>query len=469
MTSLAVLGGGPAGLGAALALAEGGAEVTLLERAADFGGNAGSFELAGVRVDYGSHRLHPAASPAVLTRLEELLGDDLLRRPRRGRIRLLGRWLRFPLRAGDLLTRLPPSFAGGVARDVLRRRSSANGSESFGSVLEAALGRTVCQRFYFPYARKIWGMEPDEIAPEQARRRVGARSLAAMVRRALPGPKATRGERGVFLYPAAGFGQISERLAEAAEGAGARLRRRAPVTAVVRRGERWNVQYGGDRDGAGGELTVDHVYSTIPLTALARVLRPAAPPEVREAAAALRFRAMLLVYLVIARDRVTEFDAHYFPEPDAPFTRVSEPKNYSGTDQPPGVTVLCAELPCATDDVVWRMPDDELGMLVVGGLRRAGMPVDNAIVRQVLSRRVEHAYPLYPVGFEASFRRIDEWLTSLPGILTLGRQGLFAHDNTHHGLDMAATAAACLGPDGRFDADAWRAARQRFATHVVED
>jgi phytoene dehydrogenase-like protein len=52
-----VLGAGPAGVGAALLLARSGkADVIALERQNQVGGNSGSFELEGVRCDYGSHR-----------------------------------------------------------------------------------------------------------------------------------------------------------------------------------------------------------------------------------------------------------------------------------------------------------------------------------------------------------------------------------------------------------------------------
>ena len=50
-----------------------------------------------------------------------------------------------------------------------------------------------------------------------------------------------------------------------------------------------------------------------------------------------------------------------------------------------------------------------------------------------------------------------------------GRQGLFAHDNTHHALAMAWAAADAARPDGQVDAAAWSRARAAFAAHVVED
>jgi hypothetical protein len=64
---------------------------------------------------------------------------------------------------------------------------------------------------------------------------------------------------------------------------------------------------------------------------------------------------------------------------------------------------------------------------------------------------------------------LEAWLGELPHLLTFGRQGLFAHDNTHHALYMAYAAVKCLEASGRFDGERWQAYRQVFATHVVED
>ena len=83
----------------------------VLERATRVGGLAGSFEVAGQRVDYGSHRLHPSAAPFVLTAVDRLLGGDLQRRTRNGRMRLAGRFVAFPPRVPELVRRLPPRLS----------------------------------------------------------------------------------------------------------------------------------------------------------------------------------------------------------------------------------------------------------------------------------------------------------------------------------------------------------------------
>ena len=92
-----ILGAGAAGLGAAFQLTRlGKSRVTVLEQNHRVGGNAGSFEIEGIRVDYGSHRLHPACDPEVFRDIQTLLGDDLLDRPRHGRIRFARSMDSFP-------------------------------------------------------------------------------------------------------------------------------------------------------------------------------------------------------------------------------------------------------------------------------------------------------------------------------------------------------------------------------------
>jgi protoporphyrinogen oxidase len=467
-----ILGAGPAGLGAAYRLARrGGIGVTVIERSRAVGGNAGSFELAGQMVDYGSHRLHPACDPEVLRDIRALVGDDLIDRPRHGRIRLRGRWIHFPLEPLDLALRLPPRFALGVAGDILRKATRVGGRhtepESFASTLEAGLGRTICRDFYFPYAEKVWGLPPTELAAVQARRRVSAGSLARMARKALAAVPGLRPRRaGRFHYPRSGYGQISRAYRDAAKAAGATLVLGAALS-VVERAEDRVLAVGIDQDGGERRLDADHVWSTIPVSALVSALRPKAPDAVLEAARGIEFRAMLLVYLVLEQDRFTEYDAHYFPETAIPISRLSEPKNY-GLSGTPDRTVLCAEWPCSPADPEWGLADDDLGRLVADALERAGLPL-RAPVKEVAVRRLRNAYPIYRRGYEAHFDAIDAYLDRFVNLITFGRQGLFAHDNTHHALFMAYAAADCLGADGRLDRARWRDCRRVFLTHVVED
>lgn len=453
---LLVLGAGPAGLGAAYRAARAGRRVVVLERANRVGGLASSFDIAGVRVDHGSHRLHPSTHPDILAELRSLLGDDLQLRHRNGRIRLEGRWIAFPLRTGDLLRRLPSSFALGVARDTVLGWARRPRGDTFAAELQAGLGPTICERFYFPYARKLWGLEPEEISGEQARRRVRSSSVAKILRRVVG-----RTEGRHFYYPRRGFGQLWERLAEGATDAGAEIRLGSTVEELELGSDGWSA---GTADG--DLVSSERVWSTVPLTALVRMVRPGPPAAVNEAADALRFRSMVLVYLVVPRAAYTPYDAHYLPGPETPISRLTEPKNYRDGDDPTDRTVLCAEIPCEAGDATWHATQDELAELVAEGLRRSELPAPGAVDVEV--RRLPRVYPVYRAGFEPAFDAVDRWVTGLPGLLSFGRLGLFAHDNSHHALAMAWAAADAMGPGG-FDAGAWDHARRAFAEHVVED
>lgn len=470
---IVILGAGPAGLGAAFRLTRlGRARVTVVERQPVVGGNAGSFELSGLRVDYGSHRFHPACDPEILRDVRALLDGELLDRPRHGRIRLRGRWIHFPLTPVDLCLKLPLSFVVGVARDmagkIFRRQPAERDSGTFASVLEQGLGRTICRDFYFPYARKLWGLDPAALSATQARRRVSANSVGKMLRKvlsAVPGFKPPGSGR--FFYPRGGYGEISERLYEAACQAGAEVRLGTRVEAVRTSGD-----MAGSvrcvRSEVREDMTADAVWSTIPISALVRCFDPPAPALVLKAADSIAFRGMILVYLVLEQDRFSEFDAHYFPDSDFPISRLSEPKNYSASVDPPNRTVLCAELPCSPQDDVWAKSDDELGQLVLQGLASVGIPVKSRVL-DARTRRLRQAYPIYDRSYETHFGEMDRWLNRFQNVLTFGRQGLFAHDNTHHALYMAYRAVDCLGEEGGFDWSQWKDYRETFETHVVED
>lgn len=464
---IVILGGGPAGCGAACQLRRHDkAEVTLIERSQVVGGNAGSFEAQGQFLDYGSHRLHAACDPEILADLQRMMGADLAHRERHGRIRLRGRWLHFPLKTRDLVLRLDRGFAMGAARDMLLRSLPGKRDEgqSFASVLRANLGTTMCEHFYFPYARKLWGHEPEELSGIQARKRVSAGSFAKILKRLVRPP----GD-GKFYYPREGYGQITEVYAQEGERLGAKLMTGWTADRIDHghgATARFRIEIS-NGEGEKRRLEADHVWSTIPVTMLCRMMSPGPPAEILEACNRISYRSMILVYLTLPVDQFTTTDAHYFPESHIRMTRMSEPKNYFGVREPEGKTTLCAELPCERGDETWNMTDEALGALILEDMAAAGLPVHEPV--NVFTRRLPQAYPTYTMGYEHDLAGIDSWLQRIPCMLVYGRQGLFAHDNTHHALYMAYAATHCMGADGIFDEARWAEYREIFSKHVVED
>ena len=452
----------------------------LLEREPHVGGLAASFTVAGVRVDHGSHRLHPATPEPILADLRTLMGPDLQTRRRKGRLRLGQRWTPFPLRPAELARDLAPGVLARLGIEALAAPFRRPHADTYAEVLRAGLGPTAYRLLYAPYAEKLWGLRGDLIDGEQARVRVTAGSPAKVAARMLRGGRGGSGNRGgsggsgsdggrgdgrgrIFYYPRRGFGQLSEALAAAAIEAGADIRLGSAVVEI----SAWK-DGAVLRDADGGRVLARHVLSTLPVTALARLVSPGPPAAVRTAAAGLEVRAMVLVHLVHEGGRWSDYDAHYLPGRETPVTRISEPANYRvSADDPSDRSVLCAELPCRVGDQAWRSPDASLAEVVRATLAVTGLPPVRGTDVEV--RRLPSVYPVYGLGYGERLAVVEDWVSGLPWVTSFGRLGVFAHDNTHHALAMAAAAVASLDPDGHRDPVAWAAARRSFAAHVVED
>jgi protoporphyrinogen oxidase len=307
---------------------------------------------------------------------------------------------------------------------------------------------------YGPWALKQWGLPGDAIASEQARRRARVdrpwRLAVRVVGRRRSSPDDT------FLYPRRGFGQLSEALAQAATDAGATVLTGCEVTRLHARTDGVRVEWDG------GRLHAAQAFSTIPITTLGRVARPAPSVQAVQGAAGLFFRAMVLVYLVHEGGRWSPYDAHYLPDAPTPVTRVSEPTNYrSSDDDPSDRSVICAELPCRVGDPTWSADDETLARLVLDGLESAGLPaVRRPAGAEVVVRRLPRFYPVYRQGYLERLAGIEAWSDRLAHVASFGRLGLFVHHNSHQAMRVAYDAVDCLGPDGLLDHVCWEAARE---------
>ncbi len=475
-----VLGAGPAGLALAVKLLrrrDRNWEILVVEEEAYVGGIAASFQADGLYFDFGSHRLHPATTTEIMQDLTDLLGPDLLNRPRNGRIRLLDSFVKYPLNPLDLIIHLPPSFVGGFVRDLLTIafKKKCTFHRSFADATLEGLGKTVCEAFYFPYAQKLWGKKPEDISIIQAERRIAANSLFKVIKKMLsllPGFR--KGNTGRFFYPRRGFGQISRAWANEFDRLGGRMLLSTTAEEVridFNRPAAIKLRTVRDQKNESSfcqEIPCDFVFSTIPLTTLAKIMRPVPPAQITEAYRNLKYRGMILVYLIIETDQFTPYDAHYLPQENVSMSRLSEPKNYSAASMPKGRTGLCAEIPCNVGDELWNLSDEELTRKVLLELEQIDLPVKCGIKRS-FSKRLRFVYPIYDQDFNVRFEILNEFFDKFSGLVTLGRQGLFAHDNTHHTIEMAYRASECLDKDLNWDADAWHKYRQVFALHVVED
>lgn len=474
---VAVVGGGPAGLTVADAAVRRGHSVLLIEAAPTVGGMSASFEIAGQRVDYGSHRLHPAAPPEVAQLLADLLGDDLQIRPRRGRLRVAGGWTAFPLQPKALARDLPigiaaratSSVAGSALRRAARRGRVFDGPDTYETVISSGLGSFALERFHRPMSTKLWGVDPSELDGELARRRISVRSPGALI------SALRRGPQGTFWYPRLGFGQVVEALAARIVDGGATILTSTEVAGIafgdvtskpmITLGDRRRIEVG-RIFWTGTAESLMSACSTAANSGASRTDGTVGEPATSGSAPTRR--GVVLVYLALKQNEFSSFDAHYVPDLDVPFHRLSEPKKYRDGPDPVGQTVLCAEIASTPSDVHWQASDAELETLVIEAMSRIGLAPSGPVVH-CETRRIASVYPVLRPGDQDRRARLLASLDDRAGVTLLGRQGRISGDNIHHVMQMGLDAAACLGVDGAWDRNRWANATQGFERFVVED
>ena len=437
-----VLGGGLAGLAAGWALTQAGRRVQVLESADAVGGLARTVVRDGFRFDLGGHRFFTHD-----TRIEEfvrrLLGDELVTVPRTSRIYLRGKWIEYPLRPLGALFGLGPRTSArvllGYASASVARRLRPAPLVSLEDWVVAHFGRPLFELYFRDYSEKVWGVGCRDISAEWMAQRIQGLSLGtaiqhAFLRRGAALP--TLVDR--FLYPRLGIGSIAEHLRAAIErsnpiATGTRVVRlrhdgRRIEGVSVRRGDR--VQ----------ELRGEAFLSTIPLSQLIQAMSPHAPVEVRAAAARLRYRDLVIVAVMLKRERATDQTWIYFPGKDIPFGRLHEPTNWSAAMAPPGCTLLVTERFCFRGDATWNASDAELIETTVRQLEMLGF-IRRDEARDGMVVRIPAAYPLFEVGYQERSRILHEYLERFDNLQLAGRGGLFRYYNMDQAIASGLAAA----------------------------
>ncbi len=453
--NVTILGAGPAGIAAADALADRGAEVTVFERSASVGGMCRTVERNGYRFDLGGHRFFTRFDE-VEALWKELLGDDLLRRNRKSRILYGGNLFDYPLSARNVVAGLGPVEAARCIGSYAKARVRRRGEEvSFEDWVRNRFGDRLFEIFFKTYTEKVWGMDCSEISAEWAAQRIKKLDLATAVKDAVLRPIEARLSTlsdqpratslvGWFWYPRLGPGMLFEAWAQRAEERGAAIRTEREVIGLHHEDNRIVSVTVRDPDGTVSTTPAEHVISSIPLTVLVRQLTPAPPQAVVDAARALRFRHLRTVNLVLDRAYLFPDQWVYVHDPDLAVGRIQNFSNWSPfLVASPGTSCLGMEYFCSTGDPIWEATDEALIEQAKGELERAGL-ANGATVLDASSVRVPRAYPVYDQDYQGYLDTIREYLARFTNLQPIGRYGMFKYNNSDHSVLTALLAVENL-------------------------
>lgn len=445
---VAVLGAGPAGLTAGYLLARRGVPVVVFEAEHQVGGLARTVVRDGYRFDLGGHRFYTKSSE-VSELWREVMGDELLLRRRLSRIYWRGRFIAYPLRAGDVARKVGPVEVARCLASYAAGAAARRGSEtSFEEWVSARFGRRLFELFFRTYTEKVWGVPSSEIRAEWAAQRIRGLSLWSAARSALRGG-ADGGVRtlvGEFRYPRLGPGQMWERMAAEVRRLGGELRLGSPVRRLGAAGGRIQSVETDD-----GSLDVSAVISSLPLRSLPAIVDPPPAADVAASGRGLRYRDFLTVALIVRGSDPFPDNWIYVHEPGVRVGRIQNYRAWSPAMVPdPARSCLGLEYFCFEGDELWSTTDAALVDLAAGELERLGL-ADRAAIEGGHVVRVPRAYPIYDRDYAERVAAIRGWLEGLDNLQQVGRNGLHRYNNSDHSMLTAIRAVENLCDAKRHD------------------
>jgi protoporphyrinogen oxidase len=430
-----VIGAGPAGLTAAYDLTRRGVPTIVFEQDAQVGGLAKTVVYKGFRFDIGGHRFFTKV-PGVRDLWRELLGDDLLARPRLSRIYYRGRFFDYPLKASNVLANIGPFTAAAVLASYLRALIAPIAPErSFEDWVCNRFGRRLFDMFFRSYTEKVWGIPCGDIGAEWAAQRIRGLSLrTAAIDMLRPSPSGRiKTLVHAFEYPRLGPGMMWEACRDRVTAAGGRVTLGARIVELAHDAGRVHavvVDVGGERR----VQPASHVISTMPLRHLVARMAPSAPADVRCAADRLKYRDFLTVALVVDRADVFPDNWIYVHDPSVGVGRVQNFKNWSPEMVPdPKLTCLGLEYFCTRGDARWAMDDEALVADAARELEAIGLVARDRVVDGTVLR-VHKAYPIYDAGYRDAIAQVRAWADRISNLQLIGRNGMHKYNNQDHSM-----------------------------------
>jgi protoporphyrinogen oxidase/glycosyltransferase involved in cell wall biosynthesis len=441
----AIIGAGPTGLSAAYHL---GSDTLLLERHASVGGWCRSIREAGFTFDYAGHIMF-SNDPYVLKLYDILLGDNQHWQMREAWVYSKQVFTRYPFQGAlyglppevikecivgaiEARYQLPACTPGAAPRAVndccadgsvdiaasatAKQREVAN----FEEFIYKVWGSGIAKHFAIPYNKKLWTVPLDQMETSWLGGRVPLPNLPEIIDGALQPVGRPMGPNARFGYPLrGGFQSLVSGFLPHIRG---KLELNADVvqllpmehTLALADGRRFRYQ---------------KLISTMPLPELLRLIGPAAPAPVREAARDLKHISIRCVNIGINRSQVTDKHWIYYPE-DSIFHRIFVQGNASPECNAPGGFGFTCEisyspwkpLPVTGAALIARCIDDciKVGMINADDEVLTASEVD-----------MPYAYVVYDHARARNVALVRAWLEQ-HDIILAGRYSEWEYYNSDH-------------------------------------
>jgi len=467
-----ILGAGITGVSLGSYLADRKFDVEVLEKTGKIGGMAASFKYKGHTLDFGPHKIY-SQIPGIIPEYHKIAKPDkLLKVKKKNSLYLLGKFFSFPAKIPQLVLGINPvksaMLGAGFGLSTMKGLFSRKKLKTYEEYFVAGFGRPAYNLLFKDLAWKVWG-NPETLSEELGRKRVPVPNVMDMLfSRKKKDGKEISAEH--FYYPKhGGIGFISQKYTENIEKKHGKIILSAlPVKISTKNKKAVSVTY--KTESGLHELKTDFVANTIYLKDFVEMMEPKAPSKVITAAKNLKYRSLVLVYLIVNKPKVLKDNWVFFPEKKYVFSRISEHNSFSKFIVEKGKAIITAEIPCEFGSDLYNGNDNYLFRRVMDDLEKAEI-LQASDVEEYLVRKAGRVYPVYDINYRNNLKVILDYLDGFDNIITLGRQGLYNYNNTDHCIDMSLKASDYIDRNSKGEAtvEDWQKTREYFDNYTIVD
>lgn len=437
--NIAIIGAGPAGLTAAYLLLKAQQKVCIFEKDEKYvGGISRTEEYKGFLFDIGGHRFF-SKSKEVEDFWTEILGDEMLERPRSSKIYYKGKFFSYPLKASEALFKL------GVLESVYCILSYINAKifpiknpDNFEDWVINQFGRRLYFIFFKTYTEKVWGISCKEISADWAAQRIKGLSLFSAIKNAFFKTSSTKNEViktliDSFRYPKKGPGQMWQTCLNKCLSMGLQVEMKAEVKGLVYENELWKINLNNNSN----HSDFDVVISSAAIRDIIPNIHPAIQNVTLQSVQNLNYRDFITVVLITKDCEIFNDNWIYIHDSTVKVGRVQNFKSWSPYMVPDN-SMACYGLEyfCFENDGLWQSENDILIELAATEFEKIGLGLKADILDGYVVRQSK-AYPVYDKEYKENVQQVIKELKNYKNLFLVGRNGMHKYNNQDHSMMTA--------------------------------
>ncbi|WP_164970298.1 NAD(P)-binding protein [Halarcobacter ebronensis] len=439
MKQVIIIGAGPTGLLSAYELIKSKKfKVVLLEKSEETGGYGKSLTWNKDILDIGPHTLHAKGGEIedLVKKLYENESEQLISGRKKVSVYLNNKFFKYPLQIKEALLKfnLLTSFII-IFEFILTSLFHSIVSipiTNFEEWGKKRFGSKLYQISFGDYTEKVWKISPENISSKFASEKIQGFSFINLIRKLLKiGGQVTEPYYQEWLYTKRGSGDIFRK-----------------ITKNLSESDLCNIYYNTtniDIDYTLKKMIVnekinleyDILINTIPLPTFMDMNKSKLPYEVKYHANKLKYNSLLLVYLKIDLEKITDYTWFYLLEKKFKVNRITEQKNLTHhTISSSNETILTLEYTYNDKSLYKDMSDKEIYELAINDIKNINKLSD--IVDHIVDYRVEKfdfAYEIYDIDFDKHAEYVITFIRNeMNSVYTVGRRGMFLQGDMYSSM-----------------------------------